>query len=67
MRLGDRVKIHPASDWFMRGVTVAIVRGFGRTKGVVRLECQRTRTKFRLHENYLMDMDGNVIGKGEDR
>ena len=25
LRVGDRVRIHPASDWFMRGVTQAVV------------------------------------------
>ena len=27
---GDRVKIHPASDWFMRGVRFATVTKIGR-------------------------------------
>lgn len=25
IQIGERVRIHPASDWFMRGVTYAIV------------------------------------------
>ena len=25
LQIGERVRIHPASDWFMRGVTHAVV------------------------------------------
>lgn len=32
---GDRIKIHPASDWFMRGVVYATVRSIGRNSILV--------------------------------
>jgi hypothetical protein len=35
-KTGQRVKIHPASDWFMRGITWAEVVKVGRTRITVR-------------------------------
>ncbi len=61
--IGKQVRIHPASDWFMRGVTNATVVGAGRARGVFRVRCWRTGVTFRIHEDLLMDRDGNVIGK----
>ena len=30
MKVGDQVMIHPASDWFMRGVRTGLVTKIGR-------------------------------------
>lgn len=62
MKVGDRIRVHPASDWYMRGITHAVI---------TRVEENRVRAKatgivatgktFWLAKRNVMDMNGNSM------
>ena len=46
---GDRVRIHPATDWYMRGLRFATVRKIGRKYVHLESDCgRRVRLPFSL-------------------
>jgi hypothetical protein len=51
---GDRIRIHPASDWFMRGETHARVTVVGRKYLTVKGE--RSNTSFKLHVDHVLEI-----------
>jgi hypothetical protein len=59
--IDQRIRVHPASDWFMRGVVWARVIGRTRTAGVWRVRCERTGTKFRLPLDLMMSPEGDPL------
>ncbi len=53
------VRIHPASDWFMKGVTHATV--LKNNGPVYRVRCQRTNTVFTINVAYLLKLNGDPV------
>ena len=45
-KIGDRVRLHPASDWFMRGIQYATVISIGRK--ALRCKVDSTILEFKL-------------------
>lgn len=59
LRVGQSVRIHPASDWFMRGETDGrVVAGPNKT-GSYRVEGNLSGQKWWSSLRYLMDDAGN--------
>ena len=66
--VGQRIRIHPASDWFMRGIVYATVTSirfpYGPDNPRIYLKAQNiglTRLRIKLPVSLLMTMDGEVI------
>lgn len=52
--VGDRIRIHPASDWFMRGVVFATVTVVGRKALTVKAD--RMILTFKLHPRNVLEI-----------
>lgn len=45
LKAGDRIRVHPASDWFMRGVVYARVTSVPKDKWFVYVRAERIGPK----------------------
>lgn len=52
-KVGDRVRIHPASSWFMRGITWATVTEVGRQY----LHLEEKGIRFEMHPINILEID----------
>lgn len=57
MKQGDRIRVHPASDWFMRGETHATV-AFIRRNGVIRVIGELSGKRFWLVARNVLEVNG---------
>lgn len=59
MKVGKTIRVHPASDWFMKGETYATVVSIGERTAKVR--GHRSKIKFTLPFDLIMNLKGEVI------